>query len=601
MADDINTNPFALGFFTSGTNLKLREKIALAQMMQKRAYPKTLGEGIASIGDSIYDVIAAKSLENADRAAQGIQVPPPVATPTRAEGSDDTEAEPPPLAQQVAPQVARPPIVPVPPPDGTPGNTGATTFQPPFQPPPPPLQPPPAPVGRSAAPPLPPAETAPAPPFGAGGRFDAAFPGRQSMAPPPLGAPVMAMGGDDEGALPTSPRNGVASALMQQQTGGGAMNAMAQIPPDIAPSNAISAAPPADLPIRVAQAGPPQPQSIPGYVPPQVADPQGAPIIGMSPREIQLRQWLSTNQGNPYAAAKADPELQTLAKERETRQNEANEIFKAKVSRATKGEELHQTGRMTQEERIQESARRATDLKYQEQKLREEGLKRRQELVGEGGDTSAPDPYLGTPQSRQRSGRPEIDPPPKGAIPEVWVKDQQAKIAKTAETLDSAKPELSEALNLLNKARAHPSKEASLGTLGGLARLTAGGQGFAAIMDQLKGKNFLAGYQKLKGTGNVSEIEGLKTEQAQARLATAQTKEDFDDALNDLESSMRGAVERVERKMKQPVTAYQTSPNDPYAPDLHQTGVRTINGKEVEVEYIGGDPKKNSSYKVLRR
>ena len=42
------------------------------------------------------------------------------------------------------------------------------------------------------------------------------------------------------------------------------------------------------------------------------------------------------------------------------------------------------------------------------------------------------------------------------------------------------------------------------------------GQGFAAIIDQLKGKTFLSGYQKLKGTGNVSEIEGLKTEQAQA-------------------------------------------------------------------------------------
>ena len=65
----------------------------------------------------------------------------------------------------------------------------------------------------------------------------------------------------------------------------------------------------------------------------------------------------------------------------------------------------------------------------------------------------------------------------------------------------------------MNKVRTHPAKEASLGTLGGLARLTAPGQGFAAIMEQLGGKNFVAGYQKIKGTGPVGEIEGLKTEQ----------------------------------------------------------------------------------------
>ena len=35
-----------------GANLKLRERIALAQMTRRNAYPKTFGEGLASIGDS---------------------------------------------------------------------------------------------------------------------------------------------------------------------------------------------------------------------------------------------------------------------------------------------------------------------------------------------------------------------------------------------------------------------------------------------------------------------------------------------------------------------------------------------------------------------
>jgi len=118
-------------------------------------------------------------------------------------------------------------------------------------------------------------------------------------------------------------------------------------------------------------------------------------------------------------------------------------------------------------------------------------------------------------------------------------------------------------------------------------------------MDQLVGKNFLAGYASLKGGGgNISNIEGSKTEQARGRVATAQTKEGFDSGLNDLETNMRTDLEVAQRKMNRPVTAWQHTPNDPYAPDVGQVGERK--GKAGEYEYLGGNPALDSSYRRVR-
>ena len=141
----------------------------------------------------------------------------------------------------------------------------------------------------------------------------------------------------------------------------------------------------------------------------------------------------------------------------------------------------------------------------------------------------------------------------------------------------------------MNKIRSHPAKEKSLGMLGGVAKLTAEGQGFAALHDQIIGKNLVAAYQKIKGTGPVGEREGENIAKAQTALRTAATQKDYDDALSTLETTMRGAVERAERKMKQPVTAYQKTPDDPYAPDLGE--------KRGGFEYIGGDPADKRNWK----
>jgi len=587
-------------------NQQLRQRIALAMMTQKRSAPKNAGEGITAIGEALGENRLRNQLEASDLAAQKITPPPaavaatPVVPAARyGEGDSSEDAAPPVVAAPPAPvarSVVTPPVIP------------------------------PAPAARSV---LPPAETAPAP---FADRFNAARPGGgpQASLPSLANAPVLAEGNGPDAAEMGAGRNSLAQALMQQQAarGGPLPNptSRAVTPPASAPTLAASSNPPAggqgdpmnanalatpaDLgiraappvaqpiqqaPVRMAQA---QPQAIPGYVPPQAGQPRGVPIIGMTPREVELRNWLAQNQGNPYAPAKVAGELGALTTAREIRQNEANEWYKSQLKQVEKQNELNLTGLGTQHERLQESARRATDLKYQEGKLIEEGLKRQQGLIGRGGEQGA-DPYIGTPRSRQRSGVPEADPMPAGVIPEDWAKDQQKKISADATALESAKPELRETLDLMGKIRAHPSKEASLGTLGGLARLTAGGQGFSALHDQLIGKNLVAAYQKIKGTGPVGEREGENIAKAQTALKTATTKEDYDTALDTLETTLRGATERAERKMRQPVTAYQRTPNDPYAPDLGQIDDTWKDGKVRQ--YIGGDPHdKDKSWKIVR-
>jgi hypothetical protein len=185
---------------------------------------------------------------------------------------------------------------------------------------------------------------------------------------------------------------------------------------------------------------------------------------------------------------------------------------------------------------------------------------------------------------------------PPGAIPVQWAEAQQKKILADQAALEAAKPSVRETLDVLQQTRDHPGKDRSLGTLGGLGRLTAEGQGFSALNDQLKGKNLVVAYQNLKGTGQIGEKEGENFSKAQARLSTALNKQDYDKALDDMESSLRGSVERVERKLNQPVTAYQKTPNDPYAPDVNSIGM----WKGKPMEYIGGDPGKDGSYRIPR-
>ena len=85
-----------------------------------------------------------------------------------------------------------------------------------------------------------------------------------------------------------------------------------------------------------------------------------------------------------------------------------------------------------------------------------------------------------------------------------------------------------------------------------------------AKIDQVRGDVFLSAFATLKGGGQITELEGTKAEQAQARLSTAQSEEDFRAALNELKFYTELGIRRM-RGEKIPETLYEDSQanNDP--------------------------------------
>jgi hypothetical protein len=64
-------------------------------------------------------------------------------------------------------------------------------------------------------------------------------------------------------------------------------------------------------------------------------------------------------------------------------------------------------------------------------------------------------------------------------------------------------------------------------------------------IDQIGGATFLQAYETLKGGGQITEVEGKKATQAQARMGTAQSDEDYLAALDDFIGVVKGARERA--------------------------------------------------------
>ena len=72
---------------------------------------------------------------------------------------------------------------------------------------------------------------------------------------------------------------------------------------------------------------------------------------------------------------------------------------------------------------------------------------------------------------------------------------------------------------------------------------------FLVLGQQMRGKNFLEAYQGLKGGGQITEIEGLKAENAQARLNEAQSEKEYLTALNDMKMLIAERVDRIKNKV----------------------------------------------------
>lgn len=150
------------------------------------------------------------------------------------------------------------------------------------------------------------------------------------------------------------------------------------------------------------------------------------------------------------------------------------------------------------------------------------------------------------PQTRQQIGF--IPKDVKGAAKEKEVGEAEGQalvnlptVIATAETT----------LKTIEQLKNHPGKKSwgALG-IGGMLPDMPGTdtRGFGALVDQVKGQNFMTAFQALKGAGAITEQEGAKAERAQARLDRGQNKTDFDQAITDLEEIVRAGMERARAK-----------------------------------------------------
>ena len=98
--------------------LKRRRAVALALASQRRGFPKTVGEGLTYLGESIGDTLAERRLDAAER-AQGLvdrtALNPSMAAPSALPSSPAQASRPAPTATKPAPPPApvRPPVAPV--------------------------------------------------------------------------------------------------------------------------------------------------------------------------------------------------------------------------------------------------------------------------------------------------------------------------------------------------------------------------------------------------------------------------------------------------------------------------------------------------------
>ncbi len=119
--------------------------------------------------------------------------------------------------------------------------------------------------------------------------------------------------------------------------------------------------------------------------------------------------------------------------------------------------------------------------------------------------------------------------------------------AKAEANLPKAEASAAAALDLIAQIRAHPGMHGAIGWQGDLPTFPGSKQrDFEVLLNQAKGQTFLQAIETLKGSGQITEIEGQKAQQAIARLERAQSPAAFKRALDDFEKTIRDAL-KVQR------------------------------------------------------
>lgn len=136
-----------------------------------------------------------------------------------------------------------------------------------------------------------------------------------------------------------------------------------------------------------------------------------------------------------------------------------------------------------------------------------------------------------------------------GQIEKAIGENESARLARAETNLSDANMMISIIDQLLN----HPQLHTATGALGVVLSNIPSTEAMEirSMIDQLRGQIFLQAYERLKGGGHITEIEGQKAEQARARINPRMSAEDFRKALLELR---RITVEARDRAMRDVAT-----------------------------------------------
>lgn len=107
------------------------------------------------------------------------------------------------------------------------------------------------------------------------------------------------------------------------------------------------------------------------------------------------------------------------------------------------------------------------------------------------------------------------------------------------------------AISLVSRLKDHPGMEISVGKSSIVRPWIIPGTdaaNFKTMLDQVDGKQFLEAYETLKGTGQITEIEGINAKKAIARMQTSQTEEEFRKSADEFIGIIQQARQRAIKK-----------------------------------------------------
>lgn len=138
---------------------------------------------------------------------------------------------------------------------------------------------------------------------------------------------------------------------------------------------------------------------------------------------------------------------------------------------------------------------------------------------------------------------------------------------EAAAGLPSAEAGFQSSVEAINQLLGHPGLNASVGTIQGqvpdaiAGALNSDVADFRSRLKQAQGQTFLRAFESLKGGGAITEVEGLKAEQAIGRLNQAVSEKDFKQALTDLKGILERGITAYRRKAGGAVPASTSGSN----------------------------------------